>query len=249
MDSNYYKEYYSLERNHWWFKARGKIIMMLIGKQLKQKTNLKVLNIGAATGKSSELLSKFGTVTSLEYDIECCDFANQQLQMNITQGSISELPYADNSFDLVCAFDVIEHVEDDVLAIAEMKRVCNTGGSIVVTVPAFMSLWSQHDVVNHHFRRYTKKNLSSLFHANKIAPEFATYFNTILFIPIYLFRQISKTIPSKWIRKGAGSDATITNEKGFVNGLMYKIFSLELIPLSFIKFPFGVSIFLSTQKK
>jgi SAM-dependent methyltransferase len=250
MNKSYYQEYFELERNHWWFKVRGKIILLLIDNDFgkKSKENIKILNVGAATGKTSENLSKYGDVTSLEFDNDCCVFAKNELGLEIINGSILELPFANNSFDMVCAFDVIEHVENDFLAIAEMKRVCKDGGLITVTVPAFMSLWSHHDVVNEHYRRYTQKNLRNLFIQNDLSQHTSTYFNTILFIPIYTFRLITKLIPKSWIRSGAGSDATIANQNGFVNILMEKIFSIELYFLKFLKFPFGVSIYLSSKK-
>jgi ubiquinone/menaquinone biosynthesis C-methylase UbiE len=251
MDKNYYKEYFSLERNHWWFKVRAKIILLLIDKSLAKKDSNKqaVLNIGAATGKTSEILAKYGEVTSLEYDKECCEFVNENLPIKVINGSILELPFADNTFDLVCAFDVIEHVEDDKLALAEMKRVCKPNGLITVTVPAFMSLWSHHDIVNQHFRRYTKSNLTQLFTGNGLNYTVATYYNSILFLPIFMFRLFTKIIPQKWIRKGAGSDATLGSEDGLVNKIMYQIFNIELTLLKAMKFPFGVSIFMSAIKK
>jgi len=250
MDKNYYKEYFRLERNHWWFKIRGRIILLLIDKNFgySPKKSLKVLNIGAATGKTSEILSKYGEVTSLEFDADCCIFAKNELGLDIINGSILALPFPDDSFDLVCAFDVIEHVENDLLAISEMKRVCKKGGMLTVTVPAFMSLWSHHDIVNQHYRRYTQTNLIKLFTANELNYNKLTYYNTLLFIPIYIFRVLSKLVPEKWIRSGAGSDATITSENGLFNTLMEKVFSLELYLLKFLKFPFGVSIYLSSKK-
>jgi SAM-dependent methyltransferase len=250
MDKNYYKEYYTLERNHWWFKIRAKIILFLIDKSLQNKPNtkLKILNVGAATCKSSEILSQYGDVTSLEFDKDCCDFVKNNLKIDIISGSLLNLPFANQAFDVVCAFDVIEHVEDDLTAVTEMKRVCKNGGLIVVTVPAFMSLWSEHDVVNHHFRRYTKANLLQLFYKIKLKPTTVTYFNTLLFLPIFIFRMLGKLVPQKWIRKGAGSDATIMSEEGILNSLLYRIFGAELFLLKFMKFPFGVSIFLALTK-
>ena len=150
---------------------------------------------------------------------------------------------------MVCAFDVIEHVEDDKLALAEMKRVCKPNGLVTVTVPAFMSLWSHHDIVNQHCRRYTKSNLQQLFTGNNLAYTVATYYNSILFLPIFMFRLFTKIIPQKWIRKGAGSDATLGSENGLVNKIMYQIFNIELTLLKGMKFPFGVSIFMSAIKK
>lgn len=250
MDKSYYKEYYVLEREHWWFKARGKIITDLIIKSLKDQetTGLKILNIGAATGKTCELLSQFGTVSSLEYDKDCCDFANEKLNLNIINGSILELPFRDEEFDMVCAFDVIEHVEDDIKGLSEMKRVCKNGGLIVVTVPAFMLLWSNHDVVNHHFRRYTMANLKKLFTKINLNIIRVTYFNTILFLPILTFRLISKLIPAKFIRVGAGSDATLHNNNSISSKILYQIFKSELALIRFFNLPFGVSIFISSKK-
>ena len=251
MDKNYFKEYYILEREHWWFKARAKIITNLILNSLKNKKNtaLNILNIGAATGKTSELLSCFGKVTSLEYDKECCDFTNQMLNIDVINGSILELPFSAEEFDLVCAFDVIEHVEDDKLSVLEMKRVCKKEGIIVVSVPAFMLLWSHHDEVNHHFRRYTKSSLNSLFAQNEFNPIRSTYFNTILFLPILIFRLLSKLIPQKLIRVGAGSDATINDNNSIVSKILYQIFAFELTLLRYFNLPFGVSIFSSLSKK
>jgi ubiquinone/menaquinone biosynthesis C-methylase UbiE len=109
---------------------------------------LKILNIGIATGKTSEMLAEFGEVTSIEYDSVCAEFVRQKLNIEVIEGSILELPFEDNYFDFVCAFDVVEHVENDKKAISEMKRVCKQKGKICITVPAFQSLWSHHDEIN-----------------------------------------------------------------------------------------------------
>ena len=250
MNINYYKEYAQLEREHWWFQVRGKIISKLILTSIETNENkqLNILNIGAATGKTSEILSKFGKVTSLEYDKDCCDYAKQQFNMTIIHGSILELPFMDEEFDLVCAFDVIEHVEDDLLGINEMKRVCKIDGLLVLTVPAFMFLWSHHDEVNHHYRRYTLNNLKDLVKKAGLHPVRGTFYNTLLFIPIALFRLFSKMIPEKLIRKGAGSDATLHNTNSLISRILYHIFNLELSLLKLFNLPFGVSIFLSLSK-
>jgi ubiquinone/menaquinone biosynthesis C-methylase UbiE len=127
MERTYYKEYYHLERKNWWFIVRRKILQERISKLLNHPKNLEILNAGAATGSTSEMLAAFGNVISLEYDEECCLFTKEILATPLVQGSILELPFADKQFDLVCAFDVIEHVEDDARAVAEMYRVCKPG--------------------------------------------------------------------------------------------------------------------------
>ncbi|MCF6131467.1 class I SAM-dependent methyltransferase [Flavobacterium wongokense] len=254
MQQDYYKEYYDLERQHWWFVAREKIISNYIKKLISDKvlTNdkINILNIGCGPGRSSQYLSNFGTVTSLEYDKECCEFASKLTGLEIINGSITELPFADKSYDLVCAFDVIEHVENDQLAVSEMKRVSKDGGVLLITVPAFMSLWSHHDVINHHFRRYKTKEIEKLFNArndgNKI---FTSYFNFILFLPIYAVRHLSNLLISDKKRPGSGSDFE-TFKPGFMNNVLNKLMASEskLINQNF-KLPFGVSIIYSWKKK
>ena len=253
MDQHYYKEYYDFEREHWWFTVRANILIDHLQRVTGNRTDLKILNVGAATGRTSQQLQKLGEVTSLEYDKDCCDFVRDVLNMQIDNGSVLELPYTDEVYDIVCAFDVIEHVEDDVLAVAEMRRVCKTGGILCVTVPAFMFLWSQHDVVNHHHRRYTAKQVWQLFEA-KNDNVFHTYFNFFLFFPIALFRVASrwlplqKRTPNTDEHSDAGSDCNAMNF-GVLNTIFGFIFRLEFPLLKrFVKLPVGVSI-LSTWKK
>ncbi len=239
MDKQFYTEYYDLERNHWWFKVRSGIIEDSV--KTINKSPLNILNIGVATGKTSEILSQFGNVTSVEFDTECCRFTSEKLGIDIINASILNLPFSDNKFDLVCAFDVLEHVENDQKAVSEMKRVCVNNGHICITVPAFMHLWSHHDDVNMHLRRYTMKGVLALFKGSgKIIAK--TYFNSFLYFPIMTFRILSRLIPPSMIRKGAGSDFTLINNESPVNKLLYKIFNFERKLLKKIEFPVGVSI-------
>lgn len=248
MDQQYYREYYTLERSHWWFVARGKMLKNHLERALRGRKDLNILNIGAATGHTSEWLEAFGKVKSVEYDPECYAFTKSMLSIDIDCASILELPYPDEHFDLVCAFDVIEHVEDDKLAVSEMRRVCKKGGLISVTVPAFLFLWSAHDDVNHHFRRYTGANLKALLAAGN-KPVFHTYFNFWLFFPIAFFRLLSRILPlKKKDREDAGSDFFVMNSP-FMNKVFYQIFYSENVFLSrHISLPVGVSI-LSTWEK
>jgi SAM-dependent methyltransferase len=248
MDKRYYKEYYTLEREHWWFTVRLQILEDYIKRKVFGGMPLKILNVGVATGATSTMLAKFGEVTSLEYDKDCCEFLREELGMEVINGSVLELPFDDSEYDLVCAFDVIEHVEDDVLAVKEMKRVCKAGGDLFITVPALMSLWSEHDVVNHHFRRYKLDGVRQLFKKDNNGKErYSSYFNSKLFLPIYIFRQLSKILPKRNKEKHSGSDFGVFNN-GFTNKLLAAIFKVELYWLRISKFPIGVSILYSWKK-
>ena len=191
MDQQYFKEYYHLERVNWWFTVRRRILRDRIHRQLQSPKGIQSLNIGAATGTTSDMLTEFGEVMSVEYDQECCAFTKTFLSSPLIQGSITELPFENNSYDLVCAFDVIEHVADDAKAVEEMMRVCKPGGHIAITVPAYAFLWGEHDEINQHFRRYTKTELLKLLKNHKGKIVYQTYFNSVLFIPIAAFRLLA----------------------------------------------------------
>lgn len=246
MDKLYYREYFDVERNHWWFRGRSEILNSYIRRSISGERKLKILNVGVATGATSVMLQSFGEVTSLEYEQDCIDFIKDKVSIAVIQGSILELPFADNSFDLVCAFDVVEHVEDHVLAIRELSRVCNQGGSVLITVPAFMSLWSEHDEINHHFRRYKVGELKQLFSKESGLVVFASYFNSILFIPIFLARKISNFFRDK--NKKAQSDFQ-KYKPGIVSSILFGILRSERKLLNkSVTFPVGVSLILHWKK-
>jgi ubiquinone/menaquinone biosynthesis C-methylase UbiE len=253
MQHDYYKEYYDLERQHWWFVAREKIISnylkKIIDDKILKQENLKILNVGCGPGRSSQYLSSFGEVTSIEYDKDCCEFASERTGLQIINGSITELPFQDEMFDLVCAFDVIEHVEDDQLAVSEMKRVAKKDGVVFITVPTFMSLWSHHDVINHHFRRYKFSQIEKLFEIQKNGNEiFSSYFNFFLFPGIYLIRIVSNSLKFGNNRPGSGSDFEAF-KPGFLNNILFNVMCFESKFINKnIKFPFGVSLLYSWKK-
>lgn len=253
MNSKYYFDYYHAERKHWFFRARNAIIMSHIEELIGDRTDLKILNVGVATGHTSELLSRYGTVKSVEYDTECYQFVKETLpELDLIQGSIMELPFEDDSYDLVCAFDVIEHIEDDQTGVNEMKRVCADDGHIVITVPAFMSLWSHHDVINHHFKRYRKNEIKTLISDDQNI-EYLGYFNFFLFIPVWLFRRLNNFFSfhkQKAIDDDtAGSDLDYFNGDGLISKLLYRVLSSELSMIRRrVVLPFGVSVLASWRK-
>jgi ubiquinone/menaquinone biosynthesis C-methylase UbiE len=255
VDTNYYIDYYELERKHWWFTARLDILESILTKRIlstdKNKDHINILNIGVATGATTQMLSKYGNVTSLEYDEGCCQFLLTKTGIQAVNASVTDMPFPDQSYDLVCAFDVIEHVENDNLAIQEISRVLKIGGQSFTTVPAFQSLWGDHDIINHHYRRYKKQNYNKLFSVNNIYTSYLNNFNFWLFIPIALVRIITRVIKSDTKNDSTKStDNEGLNSNKFVGKLLKAIFKSEkhLINLG-IKLPFGVSIVHIGQKQ
>lgn len=249
MDRQYYQEYFFIERNHWWFRVRESIIVDHLKRIMLKSGVPRILNIGAAAGASTNMLEQFGNVISTEYDELSSVTTSKELEITVINCSILKLPFGNNSFDLVCAFDVIEHVEDDLEAINEMKRVCRSGGIICITVPALMMLWSHHDVVNNHYRRYRRGDIKRLFKAANDGEIIqVTYFNTILFPLILIFRLLSRVLPDPIIRHGAGSDFTVVRHNNPINGILGAIFGLERIVLRRFTFNVGTSILFSWRK-
>ena len=243
MDDKYYEKYFYLEREHWWFKARNLILETHIGSLLKDK-NIKILNVGAGTGHTSIMLSKFGDVKSIEYNEKCCEIVSKKTNLKIEQGDIRNLNYDSNTFDLVTAFDVIEHIDDDVKAIEEIYRVTRKNGLIITSVPAFNFLWSDHDEINHHYRRYTKKSFNSLSENLKLEQIYCSYFNFFLFPLIFAVRIFSRIKKKKMIK----SDFENYNRSSF-DKILFKIFSIETFFIkNKINLPFGVSLLTSYIK-
>ncbi len=243
MEKKFYKEYYHLERNHWWFKARLQILRsLIINKISSRQNNLKILNVGAATGATSLMLNEFGIVTSLEYDKDCCEYLESKAGIVAINANLTNLPFQDNTYDMICGFDVIEHIEDDNKALSEIYRVLKPHGNVILTVPAFSFLWSQHDEINHHFRRYNKQNFRNLLRNNKIKITYDTYFNFWLFVPISLTRFFLRLLPRSKSIESSGSDNEIFQSSNFINSILFRIFLQEKLFLkSGLKFPFGVS--------
>lgn len=254
MDKNYYRKYYDYERTHWWFITRNTLLMKIIEKNIPVTSQLKILNVGAGTGFTSELLGRYGTVTSIEYEQSCVELVNEKTNLHLIEGSILNLQYGDNTFDLVCAFDVIEHVEDDTKAVSEIIRVAKKDGHVFVSVPAFNSLWSRHDEINHHFRRYKQEQVLSLFkQRNNLQSIYYTYFNFFLFIPIYFARKSAGIIRKLKGTKIPQSTQLSTDfdiaGKGFLSALLKWIFSIEIpVVEKKQKLPFGVSFTLLAKK-
>ncbi|QNL20567.1 class I SAM-dependent methyltransferase [Hyphobacterium sp. CCMP332] len=246
MEKAYYKQYYDFERNHWWFLARAKILEAYVSNFSKSK--LKILDAGTGTGANSIWLSNYGEVVSMEFDKDCIDYSSQKNGLDYINGSLLELPFTNDSFDLICAFDVIEHIEDHHLAVSEMIRVCKPGGKILITVPAFMHLWSEHDEINHHFRRYTRNELSILFDREEGELQNCSYFNFYLY-PLVLMARFANKLLSPF-QKSDGHKSDFEKFKpGLLNDTLKQIFLLERNRIaSKKKYPFGVSLILEWQK-
>lgn len=197
MEISVYEQFARLEEEHFWFQGRRAIFFDLLEQSLSEtasgtaSTNSEasngqarqILEIGCGAGGMLGPLARFGNVTGLDISREYLQFCHSRGHRRIVTGSGYELPFRDHSFDLVALFDVIEHIEDDLQVLREVRRVLRPGGRVFISVPAYQFLFSQNDRVAHHLRRYTASKLRKNLNAAGLQPAKLTYFNTFLFPP------------------------------------------------------------------
>jgi SAM-dependent methyltransferase len=242
MDIAAYAVEAEVEQTHWWFVGRRRLFGREIA-ALQLPRGARVLDIGTSTGTNLRLLTELGQdqVTGLDVSEEAIRFCASKGLGQVRRGSVCALPFADDSLDLVLATDIIEHVEDDALALREINRVLVPGGHALITVPAFESLWGLQDEVSHHLRRYRLRPLTAAVRLAGLRPLRSFYFNYLLFAPIWLARQIMHLCRVKLASEGEVNTALL-------NRLLLAIFDLDTRSAARLSPPFGVSIFLLAQK-
>ena len=179
MDEQYELQTHDVEDVHWWYRGRRRVLTEAL-RSLGLPPNTRILDAGCGSGRNMVELAAFGTVTGLELAPASIEAARARGVGEVVGGSLAEMPFEDASFDLAGCFDVLEHLEDDLAALRELRRVVRPGGRMLVTVPAYPWLWSNHDVVNHHFRRYTRRTLLAATSETGWSPETVTSFNSLL---------------------------------------------------------------------
>jgi len=241
MDADFYKTYFEVEKSHWWFRVRRNIVLFLIEKYKIPKT-AKIFDFGCGSGYLVGQLQKMSyDASGSDISREAVEFGRKNGVKNIEALQLGEMPPED-SFDLILALDVIEHIKDDREAVRGLERALKPGGMLIITVPAHQWMWGVQDEAAHHFRRYNMGTLLKLFQGENLSVLRKSYFNTFLFLPIAVVRLSSKLFKFK----ERESDFDINNK--LINGIFYPIFNLEAKLLKFMNFPFGVSILMVLRK-
>ncbi|HUZ14088.1 MAG TPA: class I SAM-dependent methyltransferase [Caulobacteraceae bacterium] len=241
MERQVYDRMRALEADHWWFSARREILSSQIG-ALPLPRGARILEAGCGPGGNLAMLAAFGEVVGLEPDAETRAYAAQRSGVRIEGGLLpADLPFEPETFDLVCAFDVIEHVDEDAAAVAALAALARPGGFLATTVPAQPWMWSRHDELHHHRRRYRMAPYRRLFQAAGLAVVKASHFNAALFPAIAAIRLAKLATGSS----AADDDAAPAPR---LNALLAAIFGAERFWLSRAALPFGVSILLIARK-
>lgn len=238
MENFCYDELGRLEDTHWWFVGRRTIIQDVLTR-LAPARKARILEIGSGTGGNLGMLSAFGSVCAVETNDQARALSTQRATgADIRAGHCpTAMPFPGERFDLICLFDVLEHIKDDLGALRMLHSIAAPGGKVVITVPAFARLWSTHDEVHHHQRRYHLGELRQLASQAGWSVHFATYFNFFLFPVIAVARLFMRTPATR--------ESTHLREPApLFNRLLAKLFGAERYLLRRMRLPLGVSILL-----
>ena len=236
MQAHHYPIIYEVEESHWWYVGRRKIIQTFVERICSSfdNPNPRILDVGCGTGANLKMLGLYGQAEGVDISEQAVEFCKRRGLGTVKLGAIEDLPFEDQSFDIVTALDVIEHLDDDAAGLQEMRRVLRPGGTLLLFVPAFMFLWGVQDDVSHHRRRYRLPALRRLLEEGGFEVEKATYANITFFAPVLLVRTFMR-----WLGIRAATEYGINIKK--MNTTLSRIFAAERVFLTRGNFPFGVS--------
>ena len=230
-----------VEPFHWWFVVRRKLLRFLLSSIPFSEGSL-ALDMGCGVGSNLAALTSMSfRVVALDLSFQALSLAKKRHECSFINADLTQLPFLPNTFGLIIATDILEHLEDDSAGIASMHRVLRDEGVLILTVPAFRFLWGIQDRVTGHQRRYSRQEIINKLEQGGFEVLRSSYFNFFLFLPILLGRQALRLI-----RPNIPSENIINSP--MINFLLKAIFSMEPVMLKYFSFPFGVSIFCIARK-
>jgi len=243
MDISQFDLHAKIEDVHWWFKARREIMIDLLKRYVPIKNNKTIAEIGCGTGGNLKFFQNYYNVIGIDTSPEAIEYARRRIHSPIFLGDFRDvLVDRWNSLDAIVLADILEHIDDDATFLRDIVTRLKVGAILLLTVPAHAFMWSHHDIVLGHKRRYSKKKLQLLWKDLDIEELFFSSFNSALFPAIALYR----------ILKPGGSDPKKSNlalPPSWANYALYKLFAFERILLELIPLPYGVSYIVILKKR
>jgi len=243
MQEKVYHTSFEQEEKYWWYVGRNVIIRSFLEKYCKLKNGSSVLDVGCGTGGFASSISENLTPLCLDTSPIALDYCKKRGIKNIFNSTLEDFDSSNLNIQALTLLDVIEHIENDFSVIKNANRVLEKDGWLLVTVPAFQWLWSKHDVLVMHQRRYSKKQLVDLLSSGSFQVEYSSYFNFFLFIPAVIKRFLNEHFVKEV------NIESVEEVPNFLNTIFKNIFAFEAKVLQKIKFPFGLSIIAIARKK
>ncbi|UAK24491.1 class I SAM-dependent methyltransferase [Sphingomonas nostoxanthinifaciens] len=240
MERHVYDRMAEIDRDHWWFVGRRRILTALLEKFRPKPGPMAILEVGAGTGSNIAMLQHFGTVDAIEPDDHARAFAEARTGLTLKGGYLPNVPLEDGRYDLIVLLDVLEHIPDDLGALEALRPKLAPGGRLFLAVPAMPSLWSGHDVAHHHQRRYTAKALRAVVRKAGYAPLHESHFNSLLLPAIVGVRWLNR------LRGHEGGDEDAMPPRA-VNGALARLFGWERYAAVRGLLPVGVSLALVAE--
>ena len=240
MQQHTYAIMYEVEGAHWWFAGRRRILEGFLAQVVptlpaaRKTERPRILDVGCGTGANLEMLARYGDAEGVDISQDALAFCRARGLTRVREGAAEALPYPDEAFDLVTALDVVEHLDDDVAGLGEMRRVLKPGGCALLFVPAFRWLWGVQDDVSNHRRRYTLSQLRRAVEAAGLSVERATYANITFLAPILVGRLLMRATGARPASENVLNVAAL-------NGVLGRVFGAERHWLRRANLPVGVS--------
>ncbi len=240
MDPKAYAQMAEIEDHHWWFVARRAILSRVI-RSLHLPEQPQILDVGCGSGGNLPMLICHGQVWGMEYSPIAREQAQSRGLATIEAARLpDQIPFAELQFDLITMLDVLEHLDQDVATLQALQSRLKPNGWLMLTVPAYQFLWSQHDVLNHHKRRYNRKHLIQVVQQANYRIRYSSYFNFFLFPLVLAIRLLQRLT-----RQTETDDLSIPSP--VINRVLKQIFGFEQYLLGTLSLPFGVSLVLLAQ--
>lgn len=236
-----YEKLFKLQETYWWFRGKhylvSRIMEDLFG--LPGTRSLRILDVGCGTGYITRWMSRYGDVTGVDMADIALEFCARNGLTSLKKGSVSQIPFPDNQFDVVCALDILYHraVVDDEAAIRELTRVLKPGGHLIITTSAMKCLFGNNDIVQHGARRHERQELLDKCREAGLLHVRSSYYTVAFFPLVYLVRKLQdlrKTEPESDIDEAINP---------ILNAICFWWFKLEIDMLRMFTYPFGVHLF------
>jgi ubiquinone/menaquinone biosynthesis C-methylase UbiE len=242
LDTAEFDKMFEVEETNWWYRGRRALVTKWLRRHFVRNGSrpLRILDVACATGMSFRFLSQFGSVRGIDISQETIRLCKTRGIDRIVQCDAMKLPFRDASYDVVLALDALEHFPDDAAAIREIRRVAKPGALVLVTVPAFMFLWSPHDVAYHHFRRYRRGELGAKLREGGLRLDKLSYYSMAVLPPVYAMRKMRGAAQKQG--EQAHSDFFLKLPRP-VESALYGVMRAEIGLMDLVSLPFGVSLF------